>query len=119
MNTIEEGSHEIWVVAPPARVAPVAGEKSLGVVPGERGLGDLLRQPVKLNVEAIGENLRRFVESMNIMMARLPAVGEPFRLEEIELSVELNAEGNFQLIGGAKAGITGGLTLTLKRLTSK
>ncbi len=107
----DSANQDIWVVAAmPSRL--VDGEKSLF---GANSVQSLLYEPMKLNVETLGENLRRFVESMNAMMSRLPAFAEPFRLEEIELSVELNAEGNFQLIGGAKAGVTGGLTLTLKR----
>jgi hypothetical protein len=95
---------EILVVAAPYS-APVTGEKALV---GFKG-------PVQLNVTVLSENLKKFVDSVNGMIAGLPKVGEPFRLEEIELSVEVNAEGNFQLIGGAKAGVTGGLTLKLRR----
>jgi hypothetical protein len=66
-------------------------------------------------VIVLSENLKKFIESVNMLMANLPPVGKPFQLEEIELAVEVNAEGNFQLIGGIKTGVTGGLTLKLKR----
>jgi hypothetical protein len=92
-------------------VIPSAYREPVG---GERGLGAVFR-PVRLNVKNLGDNLREFVESMNGLVSRLPQIGDPFRLDEIELAVEVNAEGNFQLVGGAKAGITGGLTLKLKR----
>jgi len=83
-------------------------------VDGQRGLTGFIG-PVRLNVKTLGENLKQFIESMNELVSQAPKIGEPFHLDEIELAVEINAEGNFQLIGGAKAGITGGLTLKLKR----
>jgi hypothetical protein len=95
---------EILVVAAPYSKA-VTGEKAL--------LG--FKGPVQLSVTVLSENLKKFVESVNTLMAGLPKIGEPYRLEEIELTVEVNAEGNVQLIGGVKTGITGGLTLKLKR----
>jgi hypothetical protein len=95
---------EILVVAAP-HSKPVSGEKALL---GSRG-------PVQFSVTILSENLKKFVESVNQLMTNVPKLQEPFRLEEIELSVEVNAEGNFQLIGGVKSGVTGGLTLKLRR----
>jgi len=86
------------------------------VVEGERGLLSGITGPVSLNVEQLRDNLANFVESMNELTSRVPKMGDAFRLDEIEFTVEVNAEGNFQLIGGAKAGITGGLTLKVKRI---
>lgn len=70
---------------------------------------------MQLSVAVLGENLKKFVESVNKLVSDLPTIAEQFRLEEIELSVEVNAEGNIQLIGGLKTGVSGGLTLKLKR----
>jgi hypothetical protein len=95
---------EILVIAAPAS-KPATGEKAL--------LG--FKGPVQLSVAVLGENLRKFVESVNTLVSDLPTIAEQFRLEEIELSVEVNAEGNIQLIGGLKTGVSGGLTLKLKR----
>jgi|GEM_PF-6555143 len=95
---------EILVIAAPYSKA-VSGEKAL--------LG--LKGPVQLSVGVLRENLKKFVESVNTLVSDLPAIAEQFRLEEIELSVEVNAEGSLQLIGGVKTGVTGGLTLKLKR----
>jgi hypothetical protein len=114
IGSASNSSIEILVI-PAGQGERPSGDKGLGTLSGDKGIADLFRAPVKLNVDLISENLRRFVVSMNSMMANLPAIGAPFRLEEIELSVELNAEGNFQLIGGAKLGVTGGLKLTMKR----
>ena len=97
---------EILVVAAPVSTA-VSGEKAL--------LGFKGPVPVQLSVAALRDNLREFVESVNTLVSDLPAVAEQFRLEEIELSVEVNAEGSLQLIGGIRSGVTGGLTLKLKR----
>jgi len=95
---------EILVIAAPYE-KPVRGEKALFGTTG----------PVQLSINVLSENLKKFIESLTQLMANVPKLQQPFRLEEIELSVEVNAEGNFQLIGGVKSGVTGGLTLKLKR----
>ena len=45
------------------------------------------------------------------MMQDVKKVGD-FGLTQVQLTVELNAEGGVALIGSAKAGIRGGIILT-------
>lgn len=71
--------------------------------------------PVKLNVEIMRSNLATFLDAMNEVLAGLPKLTEPFKLDEIDLVVEVNAEGSLQLVGGVKVGASGGITLKLKR----
>jgi hypothetical protein len=82
---------------------------------GSKGLLGGSPVPVRLNADQLKENLSTFLQSVNLMLSGTPKVMEPFKLDEIELSVEVNAEGNIQLIGGIKVGATGGITLKLKR----
>lgn len=87
--------------------------------PTEVGRKGLLSQritaPIKLNTELLRNNLASFIDAMNEMLSGLPKLTEPFQLDEIDLVVEVNAEGSLQLVGGIKVGASGGITLKLKR----
>ena len=98
--------------------------KSILVVPGSppaidqkgsRGLFGANSGPVALNTELLKGNLASFVETINEVLSNIPRITEPFKLDEIELTVEINGEGNIQLIGGLKVGASGGITLKMKR----
>jgi hypothetical protein len=89
--------------------APTIDEK------GVRGIFGPNPGPVQLNTELLRANLANFIETINEMLSKIPRVTEPFKLDEIELTVEINGEGNIQLIGGLKVGASGGITLKMKR----
>lgn len=100
---MSDSEGEIWVVPSPDKH-----------VEGARGfLGG--GQPVKLNVSTLKSNVKGFLESMTQMLSDVPKIAAPYHLDEIELKVEVNGEGNIQLVGGIKAGATGGITFRLKR----
>jgi hypothetical protein len=80
-----------------------------------KGLIDGARVPIKLNVGLMKENLSAFVTSINELLSGIPEGALPFKLDEIELTFEVNAEGGIQLIGGVKVGASGGITLRMKR----
>lgn len=82
---------------------------------GSKGILDAAVRPLDLNSELLRENIKSFIESANTLLSGVPEVTDPFRLDEIELTIEIIAEGNLQLIGGAKAGASGGTTLRMKR----
>jgi len=71
--------------------------------------------PIKLNAEVLRENLANFVDTMNAVISGIPKLTEPFKLDEIEIVIEVNGEGSLQLVGGVKVGASGGITLKLKR----
>jgi len=52
---------------------------------------------------------------LNDALSALPPLVQGFRLEEIDVVVEVSGEGSVQMIGGLKLGATGGITLKLKR----
>ena len=82
---------------------------------GAKSLFDGVPRLVKLKPEMLKQNLADFFESAKAMILGIPKAIEPFQVDEIEVSVEITAEGNIQLVGGVKAGATGGLTIKLKR----
>ncbi len=98
------------------------GDNELLVVPSglardidAKGLLDGARVPINLNVALLKENLSAFVASINELLSGIPEGALPFKLDEIELTFEVNAEGSIQLLGGVKAGASGGITLRMKR----
>ncbi|MGA2623837.1 MAG: hypothetical protein ABSF91_08300 [Bacteroidota bacterium] len=82
---------------------------------GSKGLIDKVPAPVKLDAELLKNNLTAFLQAINQLLSGVPKVMEPFKLDEIELAIEVNGEGNIQLVGGVKVGAKGGITLKLKR----
>lgn len=65
-------------------------------------------------VDRLRENLARLTESVAEAFASAGRVGE-FYLDEITLQVQVSAEGGVALIGSAKVGGQGSITLTFKR----
>ena len=84
---------ENLVVRPPRKGIPVAAEKL------ERGMSEF--------VEIMGRVLKHTRESTKAL--------DGMTLDEIELSVEVNGEGQLSLLGmGGKAGAKGAMTLKFK-----
>ncbi|WMP17283.1 Pepco domain-containing protein [Thiothrix lacustris] len=92
--------------AQPAESVP-RGFDSLG---GGRlgGAGDAVR---RLPTEKLAASLSGIKESLDEIFASITAVGN-FELNEIKLTLEITAEGGFALVGLAKAGAKGGITLS-------
>ena len=90
---------------------PVSFEESPEVPSGT--LGVLNPKPVIKHVDAdkIRTSLSALSEQLAGMLEDIRHVGE-FRLREVEVCVELNAEGGVALIANAKAGAKGAITLT-------
>lgn len=65
-------------------------------------------------VDRLRDNLARLTESVSQAFADAGRVGD-FQLEEITLQVEVNAEGGVALIGSAKVGGKGAITLRFRR----
>jgi hypothetical protein len=65
--------------------------------------------------ETLQANLTRFLRAMEKSLSDAPVQLAEYRLEEIEVAVEVSAEGEVSLLGnGAKVGGKGTLTLKLK-----
>ena len=70
---------------------------------------------VKLDPAALQKNLAAFVGAFAAALEPLPPDIHGFRIDEIEIVVEISGEGSVQLVGGVKVGASGGITLKLKR----
>ncbi len=66
-----------------------------------------------LDLERLRQSMAGLSESASTLFKDVKQVGG-FRLKEVKLQVEINAQGGFALIGVAKAGAKGAITLTFK-----
>ena len=105
---VDEGKRILVVPATTAPDLPGGGR-------GSKGLFDGAPRAVGLDTDVLKKNLNVFVQSVQDVLKDLPQLDKPFRLDEIELTVEVSGEGSLQLVGGVKIGASGGITLKLKR----
>ncbi len=66
-----------------------------------------------MDVDALRQSLSRISEGASGVFQDIKRVGD-FKLREIELQVEITAEGGFALVGMAKAGAKGAIQLTFR-----
>ncbi len=77
----------------------------------------VLTEVRSIPVDAIKGNLRHVAAAATEFLSDIRAVGE-FELTEVQLQVEVSAEGGVHFIGTAKAGGKGAITLTFSRPTT-
>ena len=84
-----------------------------------KSFSDLAMKAVPLNSEVVKSALQE-------LRTLLPDNPDPkegkistWRMEQIELTVELTAEGSVRLLGGVSAGFSGGINVTFKRNDGK
>ena len=75
----------------------------------------ITRRPVE--VSKLKQEMKEFLQAMKEMLDEAEAPNSKMQLDEVELSVEINGEGQISLfgIGGGKAGGKGGMTFKFKR----
>jgi hypothetical protein len=76
----------------------------------DRGRLDLSRI-VSFNTDQLAASLRDLTGELGKIFADLQRVGG-FELNQVQVGLEISAEGGFNLIGSAKAGGKGAITLT-------
>ena len=76
-------------------------------------------QAVKVSTQKLEAEMSRFVKIVSKLFSHAEEQVNPqsgLQLDEIEVSVEINGEGEVKLLGtGGKAGMKGGITLKFKR----
>ena len=79
--------------------------------------GELVIVKRQVEVTKLQKEMRGFIQAMRQMLDEAESPNSKMQLDEVELSVEINGEGNIGLmgIGGAKAGSKGGMTFKFKR----
>jgi hypothetical protein len=63
----------------------------------------------------LADRLEEFFNSFQAVLERLPASTAGFSIDEIELTLTVNASGGIEMVGKAEAGISTGMKFTLKR----
>ncbi|MBW4429618.1 MAG: hypothetical protein KME50_35985 [Nostoc desertorum CM1-VF14] len=80
---------------------------------------EAVNSKVEVSVSKLEQEMAQFLHSVSRLFQRAEVEAKKtsgMRLDEIELSVEINGEGKVSLIGnGAKAGGKGAITLKFKR----
>jgi hypothetical protein len=85
--------------------------------PGVRGGGKELfgrgraADLIPLNTEELAASLRELTGELGKLFGDIRRVGG-FELQQVQVGLEISAEGGFNLIGSAKAGGKGAITLT-------
>ena len=93
---------EVRVADSAATRTPTLGGGSPG------GATDLVE---KIPVDALANSVRKLSGAMDRVLKDLGQVGD-YRLSEVQLQIEVSAEGRLILIGGA--GVKGGMMLSFK-----
>jgi len=94
--------------------APLAPEPKEGVRGEVKEIGRArtgLSRIVPLDADQLAASLRDLTGELGKIFTDIKRVGG-FELNEVQLGLEISAEGGFNLIGSAKAGGKGAITLT-------
>jgi hypothetical protein len=84
--------------------------------PGSKGLWEARAlSSMQANVDALRESLADEVEKLTTIMSALDKQSSKFRCDEVEISLEVTAEGGFRLIGSASAAATATFSLKFRR----
>ncbi len=91
------------------------GEETIRDNTGSKGVGDA----VKVSAQTLEQNMTHFLKLVGSLFSQAEQqakVNSKMQLDEIELSVEISADGEVKLIGsGVKAGSKGAIKLKFKR----
>ncbi|WP_017656033.1 Pepco domain-containing protein [Fortiea contorta] len=79
--------------------------------------GELVITRRKVEVTKLKQEMQGFLQAMREVLDEADQPNSKLQLDEVELSVEINAEGKISLfgIGGGKAGGKGAMTFKFKR----
>jgi hypothetical protein len=90
------------------------GENTKGIFGRRAVIDDNSIEIRAIPISVIATNLKRIAEAASSALTSLSRVGS-FELREVQMQVEVSAEGGVQLVGTAKAGGKGAITLTFER----
>ncbi|MBE9216536.1 hypothetical protein IQ247_28405 [Plectonema cf. radiosum LEGE 06105] len=119
-----ETPKKIWIITEDTSI-PIQDDNQ-GSRDGSRDIGGIIgrgrkeiaitqRKPVE--VARLKEEMKGFLQAMREMLDDADEPSSKMQLDEVELSVEINGEGQISLlgIGGGKAGGKGAMTFKFKR----
>jgi len=70
---------------------------------------------LELTNDVLANRLEEFFSSFDSVLERLPSSVAGFSIDELELTLAINASGGIEMIGKAEAGISTGIKFTLRR----
>jgi hypothetical protein len=92
-------------------IAVIVEQASETPQPGTLGALSSSSRIKEIDVEQLRQSFARLSAQISSLLQDMKQVGS-FQLKEVQLQVEITAEGGVALIGLAKAGMTGAITLT-------
>ena len=119
-------NNKLWVIVETEEVeetVEIEGRRSSSDTGGGFGTRDAVeavktfskRKRVSLDAQALKTQMESMLAIVNDLFSQAD-MQSGLRLDEVELSVEINAEGQINLVGnGGKLGNTGGITLKFAR----
>src|SRR5262245_40054070 len=90
---------------------PVIVEREKEPQSGTLGVLTATTQIKEIDTDKIRQSFSKLSEQLSTLLQDIKQVGQ-FKLKEVQLQVEVTAEGGVALIGVAKAGVSGAITLT-------
>lgn len=106
-------ANTLSVVLGPTEARAARAEVPEEATLGPREVANRLLGPVEISVDRLRESLAKLTGNLSALLADLKDVGG-FELAEVQVAVELTAEGGVNLIGNLTAGAKGGIQLTFK-----
>lgn len=70
---------------------------------------------LELTNDVLANRLEEFFSSFDSVLKRLPSSVAGFSIDELELTLAINASGGVEIIGKVEVGITTGMKFTLRR----
>ncbi|GAB4189309.1 MAG: hypothetical protein Fur006_30480 [Coleofasciculaceae cyanobacterium] len=120
----EDNVETIWVVVDETHQAPEEDGSRSVTSPGNpyskrAVLPTEATKAVQVSTQKLEAEMSKFLQIVSKLFSRAEKQVNPqsgLKLDEIEVSVEINGEGEVKLLGtGGKAGTKGGITLRFKR----
>ncbi len=68
-----------------------------------------------IDKDVLEQNLRECINNIGSVLNNVNKEMDNYNLDEVEVSLQIDATGSVNLIGGLSAGVTGGITLKFKR----
>jgi hypothetical protein len=120
----QENLETLWVIVDETPQTPQEDGSRDATSPGNPWIKKVASavgatKAVKVSTQKLEAEMSRFVQIVSRLFSHAEKQVNPqsgLKLDEIEVSVEINGEGEVKLLGtGGKAGTKGGITLKFKR----
>jgi hypothetical protein len=106
----DEDSISIWTMTETATGNSKAALPRLG-----GGIASGATEVVSVSIDTVRKNLNAFLEQVGPLLETSGKVLKNYEIDEVELSIAINASGGIELVGKLEAGAEAGLKIKLKR----